>query len=315
MPGNEKDSDAESSTAPDDVVDTQEEAAASGPGAEDDSYEEIVPGCRGGRYVPWGGIHGRLCLEAGDPQDPGEAPPLEEVLDELLLPGLAIEEERAQMLALTAEASVVEVAEQLTECTAIALYEQPQTDIRPWSFCAITDGRLAQQVDMATVRKRFAIEDSPENMKLWLAEEQVLSTVAVHNFMRRKHMGHQVVQAAKADEAIRKQLPPRDGKELMPGTKQPMALSQEWQEFKASLQPPEPPKPKRGPSLLPGALSSGSSVLPAGGAVLRKENRLGGFSGSGTSSSSKPSSLPQLSFLDALQCRCGAGCVGNCPFA
>ncbi|CAE8634125.1 unnamed protein product, partial [Polarella glacialis] len=123
VPGNEKDSgDEASSEASGDGAEAcapEKLATNALPSAEpDDDYEEVVPAARGGRFVRWGGLHGRRCLtdgplavedglssegasddadeevlDADSPQiRPGHKrtkalPALQDYLDELLLPG------------------------------------------------------------------------------------------------------------------------------------------------------------------------------------------------------------------------------------
>lgn len=257
----------------------------------------VVPGggAKGGRFMRWGGLHGRLCLADGalavEDGDAGElpsraAPPLQDYLDELLMPAADTEdEEEAQAKEASRLALENAPSASAAETSAIVLYQTPAP--KPWSFCTLTDHFSAAEVDQSEVRKVFAIEDSKPNHHLYTEEMQVISQVAIGNYLLRQQQGMEVVQKAKEDEAIRKRRVTEGSKEQLPGTKQPLAVSQAWQDHlgKAKEAQDDPPKPRQRRTLLPGSLSGASSSsssqqpaqkgaqqgLPSSGRPLLKE--------------------------------------------
>ncbi|CAJ1418862.1 unnamed protein product [Effrenium voratum] len=281
VPGNEKDSEDEGSSDGD--AKTAESSKQLEDDEEDlleDSYEAIAPGdARGGSFVRWGGLSGRLCLADGDlgledgDASTLEAPaaPIQDYLDELLMPVADIQEEEA--CAETATRLALENSPPAAaETTAIVLYQTPASRVRPWSFCTITE--RFSEVDASEVRKVFAIEDAKRNHRLYSEEMQALSQVAVGNYLLRQQQGFEVVQKAKEDEAIRRRNVKEGAKERLPGTKQPLAVSKAWQEHlagqpsvevpgQAEAREPRPAKLRTRRTLLPGSLSASSSSGPA----------------------------------------------------
>eukprot|EP00439_Symbiodinium_sp_Y106_P010081 s4688_g1.t1 len=306
VPGNEKDSDDESSASASGGETKDSESCkppetntlpSLDPG-EDSDYEAVVPGggAKGGRFMRWGGLHGRLCLADGalavEDGDAGELPsrappPLQDYLDELLMPAAdAEDEEEAQAKEASRLALENAPSASAAETSAIVLYQTPAP--KPWSFCTLTDHFSAAEVDQSEVRRMFAIEDSKHNHRLYTEEMQVLSQVAIGNYLLRQQQGMEVVQKAKEDEAIRKRRVTEGSKEQLPGTKQPLAVSQAWQDHlgKGKEAQDDPPKPRQRRTLLPGSLSGASSSsssqqpaqkdgakqgLPASGRPLLKE--------------------------------------------
>eukprot|EP00913_Durusdinium_trenchii_P027210 g25530.t1 len=226
---------------------------------EDSDYEAVVEGLGSGRdatgrFVRWGGLHGRRCLADGD---------------------LALEE-RSRLRARRDR----------------GFGGTPSSQVKPWSFCTITDNMSAQ------VRQVFAIEDAKRNHHLYNEEMQVLSQMAIGNYFLRQQQGFEVVQKAKEDEKLRRRSAStcalracgetggevKEGsKERLPGTKQPLAVSQAWQEHQAPAASSSrveaapgaaphaaPAAPKR-KTLLPGSLSGGSSSSFTAREGLRKE--------------------------------------------
>ncbi|OLQ06284.1 hypothetical protein AK812_SmicGene10441 [Symbiodinium microadriaticum] len=102
---------------------------------EDSDYEAVVPGggAKGGRFMRWGGLHGRLCLADGalavEDGDAGElpsraAPPLQDYLDELLMPAAdAEDEEEAQAKEASRLALENAPSASVAETSAIVLYQ------------------------------------------------------------------------------------------------------------------------------------------------------------------------------------------------
>ncbi|CAK9037704.1 Uncharacterized protein SCF082_LOCUS22287, partial [Durusdinium trenchii] len=139
------------------------------------------------------------------------------------------------------------------------------------------------QVDQSEVRQVFAIEDAKRNHHLYNEEMQVLSQMAIGNYFLRQQQGFEVVQKAKEDEKLRRRQVKEGSKERLPGTKQPLAVSQAWQEHQAPAASSSrveaapgaaphaaPAAPKR-KTLLPGSLSGGSSSSFTAREGLRKE--------------------------------------------
>ncbi|CAE8632338.1 unnamed protein product [Polarella glacialis] len=299
VPGNEKDSgDEASSEASGDGAEARapEKLATNAlPSAEpDDDYEEVVPAARGGRFVRWGGLHGRRCLTDGplavedglssegvsddadeevlDADSPkirlGQKrtkalPALQDYLDELLLPGADLDEvEQAR----AAERDALTMGGLSSESTAIVLHQTAETRIRPWSFCTITDSLATAEVEQSQVRKMFALEDIKDNLRLHVDETPIISQVAMGNYLLRKQQRDRVIEQAKADQTLRKKAT-ENSREKLPGTREPLALSQAWQNRLAEQAgAPAAPEPviaqRRGLSFLPGSLTGQPSMLP-----------------------------------------------------
>jgi len=111
-------------------------------------------------------------------------------------------------------------------------------------------------VDQVEVQQVFAIEDAKRNNRLYSEEMQALSQMAIGNYFLRQQQGFEVVQKAKEDEAIRRRQVKEGSKERLPGTRQPLAVSQAWQEHQ-QVEAASPQKPRK--TLLPGSLTGGSS--------------------------------------------------------
>jgi len=271
VPGNEKDSDDEKSESGSETKTTECEKQPDtnvlpSIDGEDSDYEVIMPGdAKGGRFVRWGGLHGRLCLADGDlaledgvcetREGQKTLPPVQDYLDELLIP--AVESPSEAESGAQSMLALENMPPAAAETMAIVLYQTPSSRVKPWSFCTITDN-MSSKVDQAEVRKVFAIEDAERNSRLYSEEMQALSQMAIGNYFLRQQQGFEVVQKAKEDEAIRRRQVKEGSKEPLPGTKQPLAVSQAWQEHQGSAAA-EPAQPKQRKTLLPGSLASSSS--------------------------------------------------------
>eukprot|EP00930_Biecheleria_cincta_P074612 TRINITY_DN61822_c0_g1_i1.p1 TRINITY_DN61822_c0_g1~~TRINITY_DN61822_c0_g1_i1.p1 ORF type:complete len:423 (-),score=108.27 TRINITY_DN61822_c0_g1_i1:462-1700(-) len=323
VPGNEKDSDEEEEAEDKEEVEEEPQlppdtnVLPSLDPAEDEAYEDVVPGdFRGGRRMRWGGLHGRLCLEDGDlalqdgylavedgddevldviDDQPRRAlPSVQDYLDELLLPAADIEaQEKAQAEAIARFAIEDAGSASAAETTAIVLYQTAESHAKPWSFCTVSDHMSKAENDKSEMRKMYAIEDMKPNMQLHSEQDQLLQQLAIGNYYLRQLEGQKVVERAKEDENIRRKQVKEGSREMLPGTKLPLAASQAWQDHRArsetgavegegEAQPPKPQPstkpPRQRKSLLPGSLSSStgsassssaSQTLPSPG--LRKE--------------------------------------------
>mmetsp|Transcript_92168 Transcript_92168/g.298422 ORF Transcript_92168/g.298422 Transcript_92168/m.298422 type:complete len:363 (+) Transcript_92168:108-1196(+) len=263
VPGNEQDSDEEENNDGKQGEEDEEEQSDSD-SASSTGYEEVritLGGARGGRRATWGGLSGRLAIQDAPP---GTVAKLDEVLDELLLPG-----------ADTGGSARSDAG--LSEVTAIVLAQLPQEG-RCWSYSsssclAIEDDKLEEEYEAA--RLRYAIEDGEENTRVRSEEEQSMASWAKYNTAMQRQAREDLVAQLKEEEKKKRSIQ-RGAREQLPGTRKPLPLSQAWQERKAETggRKLEAPKPS-GRSMLPCSLSGSSSSSRSEGHAVAPEEKLG----------------------------------------